>query len=312
MSGWLVPAPAPRRRGGVPRAAARPRHALTALLIAALVVLAGGAQAAPPADGCGRPDRIGLASRAELTAAGALRLALTVTDAPIDPLTVRPLVFVDGRLRFDAGPLRLPCRVELGWTTPPTGVAHAVHWTLFPWPMVPPTLAALTPDEALLRYAGREPPGLYPWADVELLRPAGAGPAAGTAPVRGRAAPPGALVDDRVEVLAPDGAPLDARLVRAPAGRLLAFRLRFLAGEFGAGSALATCLLDERQLEAFDGRPWRAATVAAGHLLEIDGAVVVPGPGWHRLHCLLLPDAPGERPRTLPRPLLAVYLWGDP
>jgi hypothetical protein len=50
----------------------------------------------------------------------------------------------------------------------------------------------------------------------------------------------------------------------------------------------------------------------AGQLLEVDGTVIVPEPGWHRLHCHLLPEPTGERPITWPRPLLALYLWGEP
>jgi hypothetical protein len=90
------------------------------------------------------------------------------------------------------------------------------------------------------------------------------------------------------------------------------FVLRYLPGERGGGPLVVTCLLDGDQIDAFDGRPFVLAEAAAGRLLVLEGEIVVPGPGWRRLHCLLLPDDAGERPVSWPRPLLAAYLWGDP
>jgi hypothetical protein len=303
--------PRRRRRGG---ASAPPCRRLAAGWLAATIGAAavfGGEAAAAPPDRCGRPGLVGLGSHAELSAAGALSLSLTLTDGPIDPLPVRALVFVDGVLRAGGPDLELPCGREIAWSTPPTGALHALHWTLMPWPAVPPALAALAPDEASIRFGDRGPPGLYPWADVELLRPLGASPAGRSDPVTLRPAPAGELSDDRVDVLGTDGAPLAERMVRVAVRQPIGFRLRYLAGELGGGALIATCLLDGRQLDAFAGRPFVAGIAAVGYLLEIDGEVEVPEPGWHRLHCLLLPDVPGERPATWPRPLLSVYLWGD-
>jgi hypothetical protein len=170
----------------------------------------------------------------------------------------------------------------------------------------------MTIAEAQARYAERAPPGLYPWADVELLRPAGAEPGPRPSTLASRPWADADPIDDRVDGIGPDGVALDARLLPVVVGRPVAFRLRYLAGSLGAGPVIATCLLGERQIDAFDGSPLRHAAVEAGQLLEIDGTVVVPGQGWHRLHCHLLPDPPGERPITWPRPLLGLYLWGEP
>jgi hypothetical protein len=310
MSRTHVPLPAPRRREGFPRRLRGPTRA--GIVAATLLALGSVGSAEPPVADCGHPGAIGLASHARLDDEGALTLALTLTDGPMDPLVVRPLVFADGVLLPAAGPVELPCRSAVAWSTPPTGARHAVHWTVVPWDPLPPALARLTVSEAQARYAERAPPGIYPWADVELLRPAGAEPGPRPLALSGRSWAGADPIDDRVDGIDPDGVAVAARLLPVTVGRPVAFRLRYLAGTLGAGPLTATCLLNERQIDAFAGSPLRHAAVEADQLLEIDGTVVVPGPGWHRLHCHLLPDPPGERPITWPRPLLALYLWGEP
>ena len=84
----------------------------------------------PPPAGCGRPGLIGLASHAHLGDDGALTLVLTLTDGPAGPLVVRPLVFADGVLRPAASPVELACLSEVTWSSGPTGVRHALHWTV--------------------------------------------------------------------------------------------------------------------------------------------------------------------------------------
>jgi hypothetical protein len=271
---------------------------------------------------CGQSGVIGLASTAELTNAGELVATLTLTDAPVAALSVLPLVFADG-LRVEAGaPLRLACGEEVGWSVPPDRlgrVAHAVHWTVVPWPPIAPAVAALDVDGALLRFGDRALPGLYPWRDVETLRPPGAAPW----PRQVRADPewadqpdrpglPPDLMDDAVEWWVEDGGERRPRLARATEGSAQRFVLHYLPGDHGGGPLVVTCLLDGDQIDAFDGRPFVLVEAVAGRLLALEGGLVVPGPGWHRLHCLLLPDDAGERPATWPRPLLAAYLWGDP
>jgi hypothetical protein len=284
-----------------------------------VATLPGVAGASPP---CGQPGLIGLASTVELTRAGDLVASLTLTDAAVASLSVLPRVFVDGVVVDAGGPLVLACGREVAWTLPAEAIGpveRAIHWTVLPWPPVAPAVAALAADEALARYVDRAPPGLYPWSDVALLRPPGAAPW----PIEGHANEPGArdpavavppsgLVDDAAEwLLGGDEGGL-ARLARAPVGATQRFVLRYLPGELGGGPLVATCLLDDRQVAAFGGRPFVRLEAVAGRPVALDGVVVVPGPGWHRLQCLLLPDDDGERPITWPRPLIAAYLWGDP
>ena len=257
-----------------------------------------------------------------MTNAGDLVASLTLTDAAVASLSVLPRVFVDGLAVDAGGPLALPCGEEVAWSVPAGRIGrveHAVHWTGVPWPPVAPAVAALDADEALVRYADRSPPGLYPWSDVELLRPPGATPWRRASSAGGPDAdgpetsdPPSDLVDDAVEwvTLGEPGRPV--RLARAPVGATQRFVLRYLPGQRGGGPMAATCLLDDRQVPAFDGRPFVLVEAVAGRLVALEAAVVVPGPGWHRLQCLLLPDDRGERPITWPRPLMAAYLWGDP
>jgi hypothetical protein len=310
---------APRRSWWAPA----PRWSTTALaawravvLVAALPGVAG---ASPP---CGQPGLIGLASTAEVTAAGDLVASLTLTDAAVASLSVLPLVFVDGLVVDAGGPLALSCGEEVAWSVPAGRIGrveHAVHWTVLPWPPVAPAVAALDADEALARYVDRSPPGLYPWSDVALLRPPGATPWRRAASAGGTGAggpdasnPPSGPVDDAVEwvVRGENGRPV--RLVRAPVGATQRFMLRYLPSQRGGGPMVATCLLDDRQVLAFDGRPIVHVEAETGRLVALEGTVVVPGPGWHRLQCLLLPDDHGERPLAWPRPLVAAYLWGDP
>ncbi len=287
------------------------------VVVAALPAVAWGAETP-----CGHPGVIGLASTAELTSAGGLVVTLTLTDAPVAAVSVLPLVFADG-LRVEAGgPLRLACGEELGWSVPPERLGrfvHAVHWTVVPWPPIAPAVAALDADAALARFGERSLPGLYPWRDVEALRPPGAEPwprQARTEAERVSAAeltePRRDLVDDAVTWRAESGGGPSTHLARAAVGAKLPFVVQYLPGERGGGSLAVTCLLDGVQIDAFDGRPVVLVDAVAGRLLTVEGEVAVPGPGWFRLHCLLLPDDAGERPGAWSRPLLAAYLWGEP
>jgi len=309
----------------VPRGASAPRRALAprwstiamAAWRAAVLVapLTAGAWASPPP--CGQPGFVGLASSARLTGAGDLRAVLLLTDAPVASLTVLPRVFVDGRSVDAGGPLRLVCGEEVAWSVPAERLGrarHAIHWTVLPWPPVAPAVAALDAEAALARYAERAPPGLFPWSGVEVLRPPAATPWRAPADADAAASSDrrGGLTDDAVTWLAGGDPERHPRLVRAPVGAARRFVLRYLPGERGAGRLLATCLLDDAQVAAFDGRPFAFVEALAGRPVVLEGAVVVPATGWHRLHCLLLPDAEGEPPLAWPRPLLAAYLWGDP
>jgi hypothetical protein len=309
-------------RGRTPRRpwwAPAPRWSATAMAawraVVLLAALPGVAWASSPA--CGQPAVIGLASTAEFSSAGDLVATLTLTDAAVASVTVLPRVFVDGLAVDAGGPLSLACGEEVAWSVPAERlgrVEHAIHWTVLPWPPVAPAVAELDADEALARYGDRAPPGLYPWSDVELLRPPGATPWQGgpsqSEPERSES--PADLVDDAAEwVVGGDDQRL-VRITRAPVGATQRFVLRYLPGERGRGALVATCLLDDRQVPAFDGRPFVLVEAVAGRLVSLEGAVLVPGPGWHRLQCLLLPDDDGERPITWPRPLSAAYLWGDP
>lgn len=312
LRAFLVHASMGSRASAGPRAS--PPRFPRAVIAMALALALGGGALAETSEACGRPGFIGLASSVTLAPDGGLRLHLTLTDAPIDPLPVLPAVFADGVLLETGGPIALSCGAGEDWEAEAafTLAAHAVHWTLLPWPPVPPALLALGPEEAAARYATRLPPGLGPWSDVALLRPEGAPPRPrpAMAAARDDGAATAQLVDDAVTWWGDDDE--RARLARAATGTTLRFRLSYLAGRRGAGPVVATCLLDGRQIAAFAGAPTHDAVATAGRLLELVGEVTVPGPGWHRLQCLLLPDDPGERPSTWPRPLQAAYLWGDP
>ncbi|MDF1523006.1 MAG: hypothetical protein P1P87_09335 [Trueperaceae bacterium] len=305
--------PSAPRRGDGPRCGAR-RAALVALALAgAWATAQAPADAAPVA--CGDLAGVGLLADGGLRPDGTLAATWTLIAAPTGTLVQRPLVFVDGRLVADLGPVAFPCGQPVALELRDLAPAHAVHWVLHGWPPVPSDLMPLGFDEARAAYAGRFPPGTFALADVGFARPAGGLPASG-APVRTRPMPPGALVDDRVEVPAEDldpsgvdGAGGADRWVRAPVGADLPIRIVYEAPDDAA--VLATCLLDGEQVAAFDGAVVRPAHLSAGGLLEVDGRVRVAAPGWHRLHCLLLPDAADGGADHPPRPLLALYLWGE-
>lgn len=299
--------PHPPRRVGVARRASITRAGLTAAIALALGTTSHAAA-------CGPSDIIGIGSVGHLAEDGRLMLELTASAAPIDPLTVTLLVFVDGVLTPTGIPLDLPCDEPVVMATHATHVSHAVHWTLMHRPPVSPLFDGLAPEEVLARYADTLPPGAWPvFVDAPLLRPSDAQPFEGPlpSPVRAVEVGPDLWIEDRVVLLDDEGSVDARRLVRVPVGRPVAFRVHYTPGAAGAGPLLVTCLLDERQLPAFDGAPFRVVAVPMHHLLELDGIVTLPRPGWHRLHCLLLSDEPGREPPTLPRPLDALFLWGD-
>jgi hypothetical protein len=304
MTGPLLAPQALRRLGGV----------LTLAVLVAPWALGQGAPGAAanaaPAK-CGALDGIGFVAECGLVGDD-LRATWTLVAAPVEAPVLRPLVFVDGVLRTDFGPVAFPCERPVSVDAPDLGARDAVHWLLHGWPPVPSALTALGFDEARLAYAARLPPGTFALADVGFDRPAGGRPRATEATASGAA---GALVEDRVEVpgyaLPEDGGDGRGgadRLVRAPVGALLPIRIVYAASD--AARVLATCLLDGTQVPAFAGAPTLAARLEPGGLLELDGAVRVPAPGWHRLHCLLLPDPADPATPAPPRPLSALYVWG--
>ena len=294
----------PRRRGSA---------LAVALLLATWSVAQGdpGSAARAGATPCGTVAGLGFVAEGGLLG-DHLRAIWTLLVAPVEAAVLRPLVFVDGVLAADLGPVAFPCERPVSVDVPDLGARDAVHWLLHGWPPVPTALDALGFDEARAVYATRLPPGTFALADVGFDRPTGGLPRTIEATTRGDA---GALVEDRVEVppaaLPPDGRDGrggDDRLLRAPVGALLPIRIVYAAP--GAARVLATCLLNGVQVRAFAGAPTLAARLAPGELLELEGAVRVPGPGWHRLHCLLLPDDPDPATPAPPRPLSALYVWG--
>lgn len=316
------PTPARQRRG------ARRRARRAATLAAGLVLASmaaglaqpapGGdpaaptAPTAPPPPRCGDLPGFGIVQRGALAPDGRLELAWTLFAAPRTEVRMRPLVFVDGRLTADLGPVDLACATPTARRVAGLAPRSAVHWLLHGWPPVPTELAALGYVEAVAAFAERQPPGVFAPADVGWHRVPGAPAlAAGGARVRPGSRAGDALVEDQVAVrgagFRPGGA--GGRLVRAPVGERVPIRATYVAPD--AADALLTCLLDGVQVDAFDGAPWRAVRLEPGALLVVDGSVPVPAPGWHRLHCLLLPDGAAPDPDEPPRPLLALYLWGD-
>lgn len=355
MSAARVPSPVPLPppappRGGAPapagRTAARPLlRALAVAALAASGLVAASGPGGAAAEACGHPGFIGLASHADVGEDGVLRVRWTLTDAPVVPLTALPVAFADGR-RVAAAveptgdpdaaaaplPVTLACGEEVAWSVPvPPGAI--VHWTLLPWPPVPPALAALDAEGAWRTYAERPPPGRFPWTDVAWVpgaadaspRDAGGLPPFEAGPGEGPAVPPptrpagdaevgtaGTLLDDGVLWHPGPARAGGGYLARGAVGERRRFDLRYQPGTAGAGRAWAVCLLDGRQIAPFDGRAVVAAHLVADRAWVIEGDVVVPGPGWHRLTCLLLGE-PGEHPgATAPRPLLSAFVWGDP
>lgn len=301
--------PRARRRAGTRARGAVRRSIVVAALAAALAV-----GPAANARGCGPSDIIGVGSLGHLDDDGALTLELTASASPIDPLTVTLLVFADGVLTSSGGPLDLPCGEPVVVTTPATSLAHALHWTLMHRPAVSPLFDGLDPDDVLARYADGLPPGSWPvFVDAPLLRTAAAIPFTPRlpSPVRAVEVGPGLWLDDRVALLDDHLGVREDRIARVPVGEPVPFRVHYTPGTSGAGQMLVTCLLDEGQMMAFDGAPFRVVEIPTHHLLELDGVVTLARPGWHRLHCLLLSDEPGREPPTLPRPLDALFLWGD-
>ncbi len=335
MTHDLAFAPALRRRGaGATRPRRRPtvwRGRIAAMaLLAALNGLATAAaqdqaaaqpqapirhQAPAPDLGCGDPAFFGVATLGHLADDGTLTLTWTLFTAPVSTARMRPLVFVDGRLAVDLGPVDLPCEEEVVRTVADLAPEASVHAVLHNWPPVPSDLVGLSFEEAVEAYTLLWPPGTFAPADVEFWRPVGAVVVpdetivSASRPVR-----PGEVPDDRVEARPgpqnpqPVADPAD-RLVRAPIGSILPIRLTYLAPD--DAYVRATCLLDGAQVAAFDGEVTRAARLEAGRVLELTGEVPVPGPGWHRLHCLLLPDDARPDPYLPLRPILALYVWGD-
>ncbi len=321
MTHDLAIAPALRRRGA---GADRPRPAVlrgSMVAIALVLALNGFASAvaqnqAPAPDlGCGDPSRFGVATLGHLADDGTLTLTWTLFTAPVSTARMRPLVFVDGRLTVDLGPVDLPCEQEVVRQVPDLAPVASVHAVLHNWRPVPSDLVGLSFEEAVEAFTLRWPPGTFAPADVEFWRPAGAevlrdpSSVSASRPVR-----PGEVPDDRVDARSVPGMlPLVAdpadRLVRAPVGSILPIRLTYLAPD--DAFVRATCLLDGSQVAAFDGEVTRAARLEPGLVLELTGAVPVPGPGWHRLHCLLLPDDAQPDPYVPLRPILALYVWGD-
>lgn len=312
--------PAPARRAPPGRRTDRVVRATRGALVlvaalSAFVVGQGDAASPMSPTACGEEPGFGVVARSTFTEPGRLALSWTLFAAPVPALLARPLVFVDGRLAVDLGPTRLVCdretRRELTGLDPD---ASSVHALLHGWPPVPSDLQGMSFDEARRAYADVWPPGTYAMADVEWWRPS-AVPAPEASRVDASPAPPGALIEDRVDAW-PEAsdrprrfAPAGPRLVRAPVGTEVPIRLTYAS--FEAGLVLATCLLDGVQVPAFDGEVARRARLVPDGVLEMEGSVRVPAAGWHRLHCLLLPDDPEPTPFVPPRPLAALYVYGD-
>ena len=301
-----------------PRAPRRSRGALT-LVFAALAAAGSIARADPaaseptPVAACGSVGGLGFVAEGALVGDD-LRATWTAVAAPVAAPVLRPLVFVDGLLRVDHGPVAFPCDRPVSVDARDLRARDAVHWLLHGWPPVPSALSELGFDEARAAYARRLPPGTFPLADVGFDRPPGGRPRPIEIEPTEVAGP---LVEDRVEVPAAalprdgrDGLGGADRLVRAPVGALLPIRVVYAAPD--AARALAVCLLDGVQVPAFGGAYAVAARLDPGALLVLEGAVRVPGPGWHRLHCLLLPDDEDPGSPTPPRPLAVLYVWGAP
>lgn len=291
------------------------RIAVTLAILAAVVTAFAESEPCPPYDGFGfatialpRPD-------------GGVDLEWRLLAAPIYPLPLQPALFFDGVASDAGGPIELDCQEAFTFRVDAAQVAavrHAIHATVLPHPTIPRALAALDPEVARAAYAQALPPGVEPWADVEWFAPPGAlpWPLDRSEPPRDPDTPvvwptryaDGSLVPDAVSF---DGRAVE-RIARGRIGEEIAFDVTFDPSRSTAGSVAVTCLLDGRQIPAFDGAPYALRLLRHGEALFLPGRVTIAREGWQRLQCLMLSDQAAIGPYVWPRPLLAAYVWGDP
>lgn len=299
-----------------------PLRALLGLLLMALLSSAG-------AQPCGRPG-YGLSYSTEPEISGGLFVTeLVMTDAPTETLDFLPVIVVDGQLVAPPEPIRLACAELIVYRQPIPDVAHTLHWALLRWPLLPQLLLG-APVEIVM--------ASYPLLRFRQDRPS---PLVEVAfPKRSAAIPrwPLAAPTELVSLIEPgdlrreDGATWVPHsrgstspgnhaqveiaglgtLARANVGTEVAFELSLYTGEGSGGPLALVCLFNGQQINAFSGHPYVTATAVPGGSLIVMGSVVVPGPGWHQLQCLVLDDdALGTHPTTFMRPLDEAYLWGD-
>lgn len=268
---------------------------------------------------CAPYDGFGFSTIAIPRPDGGIDLEWRLLAAPIYPLPLQPALFLDA-VAVDAGkPVELDCQEAFTLHVDAARLAavrHAIHVTVLPHPTIPRSLLAQDPAAALAAYARALPPGIEPWADVELHAPAGAlpwpldrRPRDPTAPVVWPTRfPDGSLVPDGVSF----GDFASRRIARARVGETIPFDVTFDPSAATAGSVAITCLLDGRQIPAFDGSSVALRMLHHGEALFLPGRLRVERQGWQRLQCLMLSDEAAIGPYVWPRPLLAAYVWGDP
>jgi hypothetical protein len=252
---------------------------------------------------------------------GGLAIEWQLLAAPTYPLPLQPILFLDGIVHEALAPIELDCGETFTLRLDPEQVAalrHVAHVTVIPHPPVPAAFAALTPQEAFLRYAAAFPPDVDPWADVERYAPdhglpwpldrtpIPADPA--HPPIWPTRFPDGSLLPDGVSF---DGN-VNRRLTRARVGEVIDFEITFDPSPASAGSVAITCLLDDRQIAAFDGALVTLRMLRYGEPLRLPAQLTLDRAGWQRLQCMMLSDEGVFGPYVWPRPLWAGYVWGEP
>ncbi len=292
---------------------------------------------------CGvQPGSVGLSYRADpLLDAGRprVRIRATVSNAPVDPLVLEPVAFLDDALAAVGAPLPLPCATPVERTldlaaAPAFGVAGRTLTLIFrPRPWVPATVASLGFEEALARYDGRPPPGATTTPANLVLRWPGSRPQRERVRLerRIRAARADRVAAERparsfLFVPGPDGASVSARpahfLRLGATVRNVRFGVHLDPPRALPGAVAVACFFDAAPIAAFaspDGdrrlRTW-LGRVEPGTALRIDARLDLagarPDPGWHRLGCLAWTNLLGRALDPAPLAIEGTYVFVAP
>lgn len=232
-----------------------------------------------------------------------------------EPADVAMLAFADGVQRHGPDPVRtVACGETAAWSVHlphPAGTPLDVHVTPHPSPAVPEAIREAGPDRSLspadaVGYA-------YDQADMRRVAFGEARPPppglASTEATRAEAPLPDAYLYDRGTPRAP------ASIHVLPAGEEV-WRFGLWYGESARhdGPYALTCLLNDRQFAAFEGRLLWYGKVPRGTAALIPARTPPLSPGWHQVRCLVLDRLfTGEDPRpTWPYVIRSTFVYRRP